>query len=578
MVLTQALSYGKGTTGGVAAPGSGNVARDFFVPKPGILVGRVPSTLDARQYEYVEINLTVSPPTAKKVAPFTSQASTVSGSTNILVTNSADFYDKNSNTFSPLIGVTTRSGNYAVFSTSDDRSKVLFSTRDTTESGGPFRAVYSVNLLNLADSSVERIYTSENILDTALPFRPRFVRAASSYTPEVTLTGAANAVVWGELLPVNDAGSTPTLFYRPFVAAWGSGATTAHELRTLAFASLAYTEGPAMFADSAAGKAVVYLSSTAEGRFDLEQGTFDGASTRVMGGVTGFATREDKAKILVERDDGVLYVGALSNGVSGLTPILSGLPTLFAGNQGNLFGFTPDGGHLWALVDVLSNSLGKFGSLFEGTLLTMDLATGARINWGRINLRGAGSAPGFLDGAKVMVATETFNRNTLIGHLTVASSTAPMHHQDTLLAAPQTLPGLETIPTVDGTELLVGAGGTGAVRLDKSVLPLTDIGLTYYQAATYSPYGGPYLPEWSIFSSTVGGTYGSRWKRFGGATADPLHTIANNLPLSVAVDRSRFTPDRAQFLLNGSSTPGGSELYLMAIDGPAKVARKVPVE
>ena len=181
-------------------------------------------------------------------------------------------------------------------------------------------------------------------------------------------------------------------------------------------------------------------------------------------------------------------------------------------------------------------------------------------------------------GTKVLgVAVDSRDPATVLVEERVATPDGGTGLVDTLLSPPQFMPNLTILPSVDGNELVVTASGnnTGAVRKDKTVLPLTSVSLTFFQFATYSPYGGLYLPDWAVFSSTLAGVTGTRWKKFGGATGDGLHTIANNLPVSVAADRSRFTADRAQFLFNGTS---GSDLYLMAIDGPGKAALKVPVE
>ncbi|MBS2025520.1 MAG: hypothetical protein JST92_24235 [Deltaproteobacteria bacterium] len=603
ITLASAIPYGATTSA------SANLAANFFVPRPGVIVGRIPSTKDDTQFELLEINLLAATPTFFHPAPYNNPVSQDTG--NKLDVNSMS---SGSGVNTALNGVAQRSGGAAVFTTSDDRTKVLFGTRDTVEN--PVRQLYGVWILDLATGTASNIYKSENLLSGA--FRPHFVRAASSWTPEQTLTGAVNAVVFCESLPVYSGGITQTYFFRPFFQTYDGFPTTALpspvQLAPNAYSQLNFLGATSLFTETAAGKAVIYANGTGEGPIDLYQGTFNSTgATRVMRDITGFVTREDKAKILIGRGDGTLFAGDLSNGVSNLQPILGDIVTSqFPLDGSPLFGFTPDGTHAFAFVDMklvptpdyfdfnmkfntfagspISFTLGAY--YFSGILVTVDLATGARTDWGRAFTYGPGLDTGFLSNAGLVLGNETISNYTSVSRFFEAAAASSLTHTDTKLLAPSTVQSsFISIHSLDGAEVYLANNGnqaaSGIVRSDGHVYPTPNLnanqGNVYqWDYATYSPFGAPigtWLPNWAVV--TTGGAHTS-YKKFGGATYDPEHVMLtissgglSSTP-SLQTNLTKFLTDRSELMFNSKGNDGF--YYLMSIPGPGGTALKPPVQ
>lgn len=560
-IVTSSTAYGSTT--------NGSLGMAFFVPRPGVVVGWIPSassTAGTTNYDLIEINFKAT--TADKVVVLPAKYNGTPGP---------------DSQGAPLNTVAQRSGCCSYFSTSDDRSKVLFMTTDTLTS--PTRTAFAIRLLDLTTSTAVLVHRSEYYLESYVPgtLYPRFVRAASSYAPEQPLTGDRPVVVWTEGLPAYGGSATNSYFARLYFTKYPAdgSAVTVREVDTPVAVQLQGQPATDSIVASAAANAYVFLTQTTGGEFALYSASFDGtgSTTLVKDRVLGMAAREDKAGLLVARDDGVLWKGSLQSGVTGLVPVMDGLrvgPPTF--NPGAFIGWTPDGNHAWALTGA---ALSGYNQYYDGVLQSLDLATGVRTTWGRTVQYSSATDVVLFDDAKALIGLTTLTRFTQIPIAFTATSDATATRKDTRLLAPTSgFPSIGPgVTSLDLTEGMASSGGTAAhVRKDKTVTlyPGLDGSPLYArQVATYVPFGGLRLPDWGVMGFTPAAGPQIFWRKFGGATADTTHPVLTGSFVPLDVARARFTPDRGDWLFHGKS---GSDSYLAAVPGPAKAALKVPVE
>jgi hypothetical protein len=377
---------------------------------------------------------------------------------------------------------------------------------------------------------------------------PHFVHSAPPYAGAPP-AGTHQAVVWSEQLPLANApvrGGRPVepkiRHQRLWIANYANGVNVAQVDRN-GVAQFPPARAYATTAESASAGLLFFLSDHESGGAGLYSAPLNPAAgtvqaTLVMDRVFGFWLREDKSRLLVERADGTLFSAQLAPGkdVAGLLqPIATHGPAGdvdYSGLNARTFGFTPDGDHAFVVVNQQSTTA---QSVYRGQLLTVDLATGARTNWGRITWASSAThVAGFLANTSVAVFLDTL-ADGVEARAVVAKASTPMAHADTgAYQAGNPTDEFIALTSVDGSELLARMD-TFAVAVQKDgsfhAVPVTDRELQI--AATNSVFGAPacfgwlpcYLPEASRVDYTVGDTF-SAWKIWGGTTAAPFVTVA----------------------------------------------------
>jgi len=457
-------------------------------------------------------------------------------------------------------GINARVGT-AYVATSDDQTKAVYNTRDAPAStGGP--NVFRLRLLDLATGAQVPLYGSETLLNDIRAF-PHFVHSAPVYVGGAP-AGTHQAVVWWEQLPFN-AGSQYRHGRISFATYSGSGAPAVSTVdRLVTYWGTTPSQGFSSEMESATAGAIFFLSDNDAGGSDLylvpltpPAGPLTTA-TKVMDRVFGFKLREDKSALLVERSDGVLFYAQLTPGTPpALQPITNGGPQgdpNYSGDNSSSYGFTPDGDHAYVVRDqVYDVSAG----LIRGMLQTVDVHSGARTNWGRIAYpSNAPITAGFLASASVVALIDTYSVENAFGRLVIAKASSPTTHADTNLfssvpSAANTNFSLST--SMDGSEgflSLFTTGANSAIEKDGTFVSLPASSETRLsQAATNSPFGGPYRPEYSQVDVTLSsGAPASLFKIWGGATPGPFVPIIRGAAATPAAANTRQTPDNKELL------------------------------
>ena len=445
------------------------------------------------------------------------------------------------------------SGFYAV---SDDQRKAIYVTSDP----GPLLTLW---LLDLATGGANQLYSTPT-LDSA-DGAPRFVHsAAGTVGPLPGLTPGAGlapvptpvpAILWGEDLasPASNALGEEFRPMRLFYALYKADASTP---APVAVDRLAYTvtgNGAIPFAytvESAAGANLFFLSgSVSEPDLYSVPLTGSGASALVIDRPSGYRVREDKGRFLVQRSDGVTYAGRLQ---AGTNPAATLVPIAFDGNGGPIpvyallsslttFGFTADGDHAWALSQVEANTLVGGG---QPVLRLIDLGTQVHQNLGaeafQISVPVMGASPEplpcFLGNAAFAIGLTSLANDALSALVnTYAAPASTGVHQDLglppLTNSEGSPPGCQV--ALDDTEAIIGpsrsalAASTGpvnsAVALSGGLVSATNLAgalvIGPSQAATYSPFGGPYLDEYDLVQMPRSGSVQTFFKVWGESAA-----------------------------------------------------------
>jgi hypothetical protein len=568
----------------IGPSGSTTLGRDFVVAAPGVLVGTIPADTNASAFQALEINLfagAATTPAAFKPAPHDGVAT-------------GTLHD---------LGVLARTGTAATFGVSDDRAKAIFVTDDPPPAGvaGP---VWRLHLVDLATGTATTLAASERLLCAATgnpapapctpslsgaAHYPRFVHGAAAYSGGAP-TGTHRAVVWEEELPWS--GNTSLRHARLSFATWTGGATpavaTVDRLTTYQTTSVGLTPIPTAM-ESAAGGALYFLSDSDLGGADLyavplsASGSGVAASARVLGGVFGFKVREDKAALLVAASDGTLYHARLAGGgaLPFLYAIADGGPAgdpQYDGMGALSFGFTPDGDRAYVVVGQQAYHATSFFVLgFLGELVSVDLRPDrayAQTNWGRIAFQGGNITAAFLSSAAEIVDDLSVD-NLGRGRLTLARASAATSHGDTgLFTGDPSGAGFTSFrfsPSLDGSEgMVLYASQANAFRSDGTFLPIGGGSEGLLQAATASPFGGPFRPEWSqlngILFSGASSSIFKVWGTVAPATSPaPFVTICRG-GMATPTAQTRQTPDAKELLYSftgsGEAATGAYTMWL----------------
>jgi hypothetical protein len=539
----------------IGPAGSAASATRFMVAKPGVILGLVPNQIDGTKGELIEINLNGTPQVFRP-SPFDG---TQVGPLN------------------PGVMAVSRTGGLTDFAISDDTTKAIYVTVDPP----PAAAILRLRLLDLATGTQVPLYGSERLLNATAGF-PRFVHSAPAYVGGVP-AGTYQAVVWWEELP--PIGTSVVRHGRISFANFSGGGppavSTIDRLVTY-FGGTPVIAGYPNEVESAAAGAIFFLSDNDAGGADLYTVPLAGAASpraasKVMDRVFGFQLREDKARLLVARSDGLLFYAQLAAGaLPALTPIATGGPQgdpiySFYNGVGTSFGFTPDGDHAYLVRD--QTQIYDGGLYYQGVLQSIDLASAARTNWGRITWDSLGTVTaGFIANATVAAIVDNYSVESRNGRLVVARSNAPTARVDTgLFNGGLTSNRFTFSTTVDGNEGLVNyAGVSAAIKSDGIFISLPAMSEgARSQIATYSPFGGPYRYEYSQVDVTLsGGALASLFKVWGGATPPPFIPIIRGfqaVPASGNILYSRQTPDNKELLhsfLDSGDTVGAYGIYL----------------
>jgi hypothetical protein len=525
----------------IGPTGSAASATRFMVAKPGVVLGQVPNQIDGTKGELIEINLNGTPQVFRP-SPF--DGATVGP-------------------LNPAAMAVSRTGGLTDFAISDDKTKAIYVTVDPPVSGTA--NVLRLRLLDLTAGSQVVLYASERLLIEPRGF-PRFLHSAPVYVGGAP-AGTHQAVVWWEELPVS--GPSTVRHGRISYATYsGSGAPAVSTIDRLVtyFGGGLFVAGYTTEVESAAAGAIFFLSDNDGGGADVYTVPLtppSGATTtatRVMDRVFGFKLREDKARLLVARSDGVVFSGQLAPGTApALTPIISGGPQgdpVYDGLNSVSYGFTPDGDHAFVVRDQVFFYDGSTVS-YQGILQSLDLTSGARTNWGRITYDIFGSSSltaGFLANASVAAILDTYSVESPKPRLTIAKAASATTHVDMGFVITSTLFGNPFLfsTSIDGSEGLVNytAAVSAAIKSDGTFISLPAGSETRLsQAATNSPFGGPYRPEYSQVDVTLsGGALASLFKVWGGATPGPFVPIIRGAVATPAAANTRQTPDNKELL------------------------------
>jgi hypothetical protein len=555
-------------TGPVGGQALGN---SFMVPKPGVVLGAVPSPI-AGSVQAIEIQ----PKGAGQVSFPAPPNGTTAG------------------TLIATVGTRTSSTGY--FAVSDDRTKVLFFTADPM-AGAP-DVVRRGHLLDLATGAAIALGESPN---SSFSHQPHFVNSAPPFTGGAPV-GSHQYVTWAETLP--SAGGQITSHERIYFANFQGAISSIDRLNSFSAVD-AHVE-------SAAGGVVLFLSQTDQGGADLyaaplasPAGTV--TATRVMDHVFWFKVREDKARLLVARSDGTIYLAPLVPGANlsqTLVPLVNagflGDAPILNGDGINSFGFTPDGDHGYVLRDAYTGTINGVETA-TGIVETIDFTTGAfaRTDFGRVIAGNVGGSTqpiiGFVGGATTAVVLDQLSIEANKARLAIAPPNATTGRVDT-----HALPSgyqfssdsavfFSSVDNNEGLMLYQGGFARGAtqpfaflrngalVRLQKDgsfdvIANGSNSGLQ--QPATFSPFGGPYLPDWSFLNSFDSNAH-SDFKVWGGASPAKFIRVSQNFTAQESVG-TVTTPDLKELLFsfnNGDQTNG----YVMALPLPGHTPPVPPV-
>ena len=515
----------------------------------------------------------------------------------------------------PVMDGLWAAGNFAI---SDDQQKILTVTEDLQ--GGS--TSYSVWLIDLASAAAQQLYATPLLVGGgggsrtglgSVALAPHFVHAAPAAintvpgkAPAASLA-AMPVVIWAELLESDPTGAgggergTPPFVQMPYArilySRYGAGNTASP---VVAVDQLALFDAfrPDFYVTSAAAGAVFFPGITPSGKaLNIYSAPLTGTTSTaslVMDQFSDYRVREDTSRIIVVRADGALYAGLLTGSAAqraALTPVLSdafgGQPNLNNGDGGDYtttMGFTPDGDHAWAYVQIGGDPLGNVASAI---LQVVDLRNGARTNFGAASLfLGIGVAPvGFLGNGSIAVSIEQQSFETGNSSLFAASSAAGTAHQ----RFPSPGVGFTGFASsLDGTEGFVystfipeivrpkiGTGGNvfpvyfaaadPTLYQGSFLLPLNEPGISASQPATFSPYGMPYTDAWDIFSFTAFRTGGGTpplavpatnalifFKNWGGTPSLPV-AIATFVPSAFVMQQ---TADHTEALMDFGNNQG----------------------
>ncbi len=544
-------AYFDGTSQPVVLPpqqigptGAGTITPNFFfVAKPGLVLGLVNAATAGAGQQAVEILLKGAAP--KMIFPAPS----------------------NGTTAGPVLGsVQSRTGSRVNFAISDDQTKALFVTADQV-AGAP-DAVRRTHLLDLATGTDTPLGASPN---NAFAHFPHFVHSAPVFTGGVP-AGAHQYVLWTENLPL--APGQVTSHERISFANFQGAVSTVDRLNSFAAAN--------SLVESAAGGVILFLSQSEQGGADLYSVPLVSASgpvtaTRVMDHVFWFKTREDKQRLLVARSDGTLYVAPLAPGANlaqRLVPLVNagflGDAPILNGQGIGAFGFTPDGDHAYVLRDATASANGTTTGIVE----TIDFTTGsfARTDFGRAIVGDLSNASqpiiGFVGGATTAILLDQLSVEANDARLAIAPPSATTSRVDTgaLPAGFQFNSDFVTFfSSADNNEglMLYQAGfflapvapgaffGSRTVRLQNDgtfdVLPSGSIGPPS-QPATSSPFGGPFLPDWSLIHDRDEVTSNSFFKVWGGLTPAKFIQVSRNFNAQINALGTVITPDLKELL------------------------------
>jgi hypothetical protein len=583
--------------------GSGTaLAKNFVVAAPGILVGELPVSGSTVNFEAVAINLFPGSGTAPgTVIPIPFDGTTT-----------GNFHEG---------GVFGRNGAAANFAISDDRTKAIFVTDDPPPVGRS-PVIWRLHLFDLTAGSQVSLAGSERMLCAFTPTTalancvpnalgaahyPRFVHSAPPYVGGAA-TGLNQAVVWEEESRVQ-AGSIATRRARIWFATFsGGGAPAISSIDRMNVYNIAALSAATFEAESAAAGAIFFLTDNDGGGVDLYTAPLTPpastpvVSTRVLDRVFGFKLREDKARMLVARADGTLYLAALAGGganpAGGLVPVAANAIAgdTQAGTIGFLsvgYGFTPDGDHAFAVIDQQSYFGGTLG--YSGIVETIDLTAApyARTDWGRVSSGFLASlSAGFIANAGAAELVDWGSvENSSVAHFRVVTSANATSSVNTGMPAvdPTGLSAtndFDLSPSLDGSEGLVSyLNSFNAFSGNGTFLPLGAItGELPGPLATNSPFGGPYRPEYSQLNGTfLSGATSSLFKDWGSAppasTPSPFVTLSRGFPAASSLPvQTRQTPDNKELLYSFGNGQDGSGSYaiFLPLSGRAPPAPLLP--
>jgi hypothetical protein len=581
--LAAPINYGSSLTTGPA--------KNFITAGAGVLLGELPANGSTTSYQAIEINLfagTATAPASFIPIPFDG-------------TTTGTFHDGVAPPGPP--GVFARTGVASNFSVSDDKTKAIFVT-DDPHAAGQTATIWRLHLVDLATGTQVSLAGSERMLcaftSTAAPadcvpnaagtaHYPRFVHSAPVYVGGAP-TGLNQAVVWEEESRVQASSTTSRRARISFATFSGAGSPAVSSVDRLNTYSIAANSAATVEVESAAGGAIFFLSDNDLGGVDLYAAPLTPpaasptVSSKVIDRVFGFKVREDKGRMIVARADGTLYFAALPGGganpASGLVPIAVNAPsgdTVYGpiGAPSVSFGFTPDGDHAFAVIDeqlFFGATLGYYG-----VLETIDLTTPAfaRTDWGRIAYSFISPlTAGFISNAAAgeivdQVSVENLGR----GRLSVVLAANPTGRGDTrLFVADPSLFAFRFTPSLDGSEgLFLYAGAANALSGNGNFLPVSAGAESLLQAATNSPFGGPYRPEYSeINGALFSGAAASIFKVWGttppATSPPPFVTVSRGFSAAAATPlQTRQTPDNKELLysfVDGSDANGSYTIWL----------------
>ena len=564
--------------------GSGNAPGGFVLARPRVVLGLESGSSSGLQT--LEINL-LGTPALFRPAPF-----------NGVTAGSVVQY-----------GVTQRLGNQGTFAVSDDQTKAIFVTQDPQPNNID---TFRLHLLDLATGADTPVFASPTlgsnqnqgvrargasealVLDLPPGFGPRvgrlphFVTSAGSVTGG-TPSGANQFVVYAETLPTANYQQL-TSHERIGFASWQGSAVQVASIDRLNSFSAVNSE-----TESAAGAVILFLSENKAGGADLYSVPLKPTSgpvvaTKLVDRVFWFTTREDTARLLVMRSDGVMLSARLTPGANlqqTLAPVMDGCAggdaPLSSRNELNTFGFTPDGNHGYALQGPSIDE----SRFVRGILETIDLDTGARQDFGRVvgsryNFSRSPEA-GFVGNAGTALVVAPISVENLKIQLAVAPPGATTSRVNTLALAGGAEPNGNAMSgfrsSLDGSEGFLQYPGAQSVQLfkDGSFLrvPNGDVpfggpgvnSTSLQQRATFSPFA-PYLPDWSQVNATVNGLPGSLFKIWGGTGVSPFVTVSRGFTAQESLNQTVITPDFKELLysFNDSNAAYGF-VFALALPG-----------
>lgn len=367
------------------------------------------------------------------------------------------------------------------------------------------------------------------------------------YSAKYQATGAALAAQAVDRFASLSIGSTS--YANCDVVRASSGGTTYPTLSTVPFEAETTANGGAFF----------FIGATAGGANALFVAPlFTGTgvtltSTMLLDSALDFRTREDTGKLLALRGDGNLYAGSLGP-MPSLSLLLTGggsgsQPSLSLSGQAS-FGFTSDGTHAYLAVQPggqVEDANG--GNLMNSVLQLVDLTSAKRTDYGQLtyglgNLalpavflnnsatmfglsatalgEGNGTATLDLYGALAAAGTRHFqlgleetvldgsssnnNSSSYVSYALFANpeqsldgsegrvSLVPRYYQNSFFAQPINATQHTAFLYKDGTLF------DGPLARDGGIVT------TFYASpATYSPFGGPYTPDFELYESALQG-------------------------------------------------------------------------